>query len=171
MNMKIIVGLILCLLAPVAAHSNSKDLLILLDSLCIGTGANINTIEKMVLAQGGKVLPKSFVDADPVGAKMGGKAFSIKMNGEKYFLMAVERGGCSILSQTTSTKEFESALTKTYQLVKIGVDSSGPQVVTNWEMIGPSRTRTGVLTLNIVKPGFGADGALSVGFVPPSALK
>lgn len=166
-----ILAVILTFGVHLTTNAAAKDLLVLIDSLCVGSQGKADVVEKMVLAQGGKRLPQSFVDADPVGAKNGGRAFSLKFNSERYFIMITEPGGCGILSQTSNADEVRSGLVKLYELKKIDVDSSGPQVVTTWKINGPAGSERGGFSLNVVKPGFGADGALSLGYIPPGFMK
>jgi len=39
------------------------------------------------------------------------------------------------------------------------------------EINGPAGSERGGFSLNVVKPGFGADGALSLGYIPPGFMK
>ena len=88
--MKKILAVILTFGVHLTTNAAAKDLLVLIDSLCVGSQGKADVVEKMVLAQGGKRLPQSFVDADPVGAKNGGRAFSLKFNSERYFIMCLD---------------------------------------------------------------------------------
>lgn len=166
--MKILLPLILAM--PLVAMANPKDMLMLMDSLCMATDAEIPVIEKMVLARGGKALPANVMNADPAAAKYGGKGFTLTINEKKYAVMATNNGGCAVLGQTISALELRKLIVANYQVLKPDVDSSGGQNVTLWKIKAPSQYQGGAIILNAAKEGFGADGAVSIGFLPAKVV-
>lgn len=156
---------------PLCAMASPKDMLILMDSLCMGTDGDIPVIERMVLARGGKALPASFANADPATARYGGKGFILTFNDKKYAVMAANNGGCSILGQGISAPELKKLITGNYSVLRPDEDSSGSQTVTFWKVKAPSQHQGGAIMLNSAKEGFGADGAVSIGFLPARLVK
>jgi len=162
--MKALIPVLLCL--PIVATASPSDLLMLMDSLCIGTDNNPATIEKMAKARGGKPLPASVMNADPVAAKVGGKGFRLTINGEKFAVMATNNGACSILGQGLKADDVKQLVAKNYPVLKPAEESSGPQTMTLWKIAEPSVHKGAFISMNAAKDGFGADGAVSLGFLP-----
>lgn len=159
---------------PSIALANPKDMLMLMDSLCMATDGDVKVIEKMVLARGGKELPQSVINADPAAARYGGMGFTLTINQSKYAVMATNRGACSILQQGVSPADVQSLhkeITGNFTLETPHKDSSGGQNMTLWKLKSPSCLKGGVIMLNAAKNGFGADGAVSIGFIPQRLTK
>lgn len=135
--MNILLPIILAM--PLCAMANPKDMLILVDSLCMGTDGEIPVIEKMVLARGGKALPANVMNADPAAARYGGKGFTLTINDKKYAVMATNNGGCAILGQGISAPELKKLIVGNYPVLKPDEDSSGGQNVTLWKVKAPSQ--------------------------------
>ncbi|MDM0030465.1 hypothetical protein [Variovorax saccharolyticus] len=166
--------LIVFLVFPSVAFATPKDMLMLMDSLCIATDGDVQVMEKMVLARGGKELPQSVINADPASAKYGGKGFTLTLNLKKYAVMATTRGACSILEQDVSPadlKNLQKEIADNFPLEAPQLDSSGGQNIILWKIKFPSAAKGGVIMLNAAKPGFGADGAVSLGFIPTRLVK
>lgn len=158
-------GALLALSAPCHTYASPNDVIALFDALCLGTDGDAKVIERMAIAAGGKPWSKEMINLDPAAAESGGAAFFVPRGGKQYSVMATSKGACSILAQGVPANEVQRLLQANYPLNRTHRDESGPQIVTLWTVVSPSRYEGGVVMLNIAKPGFGADGALSVGFV------
>lgn len=167
---RFLMGILAIFTIPSIAIAGPKDMLMLMDALCVATDGDINAIEKMVLARGGKRLPQAVVEADPAGAKSGGKALTLSINKTRYVVMAIVQGGCGIMSQPVATKELQHEITKNYKLKVLTVDSSGGQVITSWKIQAPSQAAGGMIVLNVPKKGFGADDAASLSYLPAALV-
>lgn len=153
------------LLLVSTANATPEDALALFDALCIGTDGEIAVVEKMAVAIGGKQIPAAVMNADPAIARLGGKGFFFDKNGKRYSVAATPNGACSLMAQKTSSADMQGLLLKNYKLVSPSRDESGPQVVTAWKFLSSSGSDKGSIVLNSAKPGFGVDGALSLGYL------
>lgn len=159
---------IFALLSSQATSSTSSDAVVLFDALCIGAEADINVIEKMATAAGAKPISQESLQADQAIAQHGGKGYVLNRNNHKFFIMVTTKRGCSIIAQDTSAPEIKKLLEQNYPIAKQNEGESGTQVITSWKIVHPSMHKGGTIVLNAAKPGFGADNAISLGFLPAS---
>mgnify|MGYP003584568059 FL=1 len=154
-----------------SSTASPADAIALFDAMCIGTEGNVSVIEKMVLAAGGKEIPPNVMNADRAIAEFGGKGFTLERNGNRYSIAATPNHACSVVAKNVHAAEARRLLLANYPLTLPQSDSSGPQAVTMWRMGAPSRFEGAAVTLNVTKPGFGVDNAVSFGYLPVSAVK
>lgn len=145
-----------------------NDAFALFDALCVSTNSDLALVERMALAANAKPIPPEMLNLDQAMAEHGGKGFLITRGGAKYSVAVTRNRGCSVLAVGVLPVEIRKLLQTNYPLGKPTQDSSGTQNITLWPIVAPSRYRGGVIMLNVPKPGFGVDDALSIGFVPRS---
>lgn len=146
-------------------HASPGDLIALMDAFCIGADGDVKSAEKMAIASGGKRLSKDMLHLDPAVARDGGSGFTVVRGKKKYVVMITNKGACSILSVSTLPQDLKLLLEKTYPLRKVLDDGSGPQFLTMWKVLQPSMYAGSVISMNAAKSGFGADGAVSLGYL------
>lgn len=156
---------------PRLALARDADVIALLDGLCIATQGELAVVEKMVKAIGGREIPQNTITADQAIARNGGKGFLISRNNEKFMVGITANGACSILAKNGNRKAIQEMLEKNYSLSTRQETSFGPQVITTWNMREPKSFAGSKIALISAKPGYGADGAISVGYIPPQATK
>lgn len=160
---------LLALVSTELSAATPNDAFALFDALCVGTDSDLKLVERMALAAGATPIPLDMLNLDRAIAQYGGSGFILTRGGSKYSVMVTPSRGCSILAVGISAAEVRRLLVTNYSLGKAVQDSSGTQVVTLWLVAAPSRHKGGVIMLNVPKLGFGADNALSIGFVPAAA--
>lgn len=146
------------------------DMLMLMDGMCIGTDGNAAIISKMIIAKGGKELPKDVQAQDPALVRDGGTAFRLKVNGRSYAIAVTGKGGCSVLSDQVPAKALRAELLKLYPLQVTSEDASGFQVSTEYRFKRGTRYEGAGLALVVAKSGYGADGAVVLSFAPRRLL-
>ena len=146
-----------------------QDALAAFDGLCVGTGADLSTIEKMATAAGAKPVPPEVLNHDPVIATSGGKGFAFNRNGSRFIVTATPTGTCSMLLFGIKAPAMRSLVEANYSLAKPHIESSGTQVNTLFRITAPSMYAGGYLMIGEPKPGFGADNLVTLGFIPASA--
>lgn len=146
--------------------ATSNDAFALFDTLCVSTNSDLTLVERMARAANAKPIPPEMLNLDQATAEYGGKGFIISRGGAKYSVMVTRNRGCSVLAVGVPPAEIRRLLQTNYPLGKPEQDSSGTQNITLWPVVAPSRYQGGLIMLNVPKPGFGVDDALSIGFLP-----
>lgn len=91
--------------------------------------------------------------------------------GELWFMVAVTPSGtCSALFRDVLPQQLQKLVEQHYQLAKPHIEASGPQINTIYRFVGPSAYVGGYIMLTASKPGFGADGLSSLGFIPAKVV-
>jgi hypothetical protein len=165
MYLRFIFSAIFLIHSPCAMSAIENDALVVFDTMCVSTDADIEVVVKMASASKAKPIPKSVLDLDQAMARNGGFGYVMKFNENKFILMVTPKKSCSVIVQNASPANMKNILLSNYPLIKYREDSSGTQVMTMYKMMPPSEQKGGVIIFNATKSGFGADNSISLGFI------
>lgn len=168
MYIQLIFGAIFLIYSSRAMSAIENDALVVFDTMCVSTDADVEVIVKMASASKAKPIPKSVLDLDQAMARNGGFGYVMKFNENKFILMVTPKKSCSVIVQNVSPENMKNILLSNYPLIKYREDFSGTQVMTLYKIMPPSEQKGGVIMFNATKPGFGADNSISLGFVAAS---
>lgn len=160
-----------CIQATPTVLANTTEALVAFDGLCLGTGGDLLTLERMAAAAGAKPVAPEILNQDPSIARNGGKGFLFRRKNIKFIVTATPHGACSVLFHELDPVEIIKMLEKNYPLAKPIIDSSGPQNIYFYKIKNSSIHAGGYLMVNIPKNGFGADNYLSLGFISATLAK
>jgi hypothetical protein len=158
-------------LCPAPALASPADAIAAFDGHCVATGASLPVIERMALASKARPVPKEVVDQDPAAARFGGKGFGFLTGSIRFVVIATERNTCAVVLIGEDPSAITAIVERTYPLAKPHVETAGPQVTRMYRLLQPSVLAGGYLSVTVPKPGFGADGLVSIGYIPAEAAE
>lgn len=136
-----------------------------LDGLCVQNYEGFSNIEHMAKAFGGKPLPESIANADPVLRNMGGKSYFIPYEGNNYIVAYVKGGGCTVISKNIDPEKMRSLITENYKAKLVHTENSGIQVNTMYVVTGNTLHKGAMFSLVYGKKATGFSEG-SIGFIP-----
>lgn len=154
-----------------SVFASESDMVYLLDGYCVRTEVKTELVEKMLIAAGGKKAPDSIVGKSPAMISHGGFAYLMKFKENKYIIALTNSGGCTVMRPNVKASEIEASLKRNYPLTNYVYDDAGVQVEKMWNIGGRSIYSGGVFSLTSPKKEFEQGGAVTVSYIPYSAVR
>jgi hypothetical protein len=153
------------------AYGTPKESVVAFDGYCIGTGANVRTIENMALGSGGSAVPRHLLSQDAAVARHGGKGFNVFREKFRFTVIVTTIGSCSVLVPSNDVQEVRRLIEKSYPLGKPFVETAGPQVFHLYRIKESSANAGGYISLTAPKAGFDEVAFVAIGFISPRAAQ